>query len=61
MSDATSVFFKFIAKNPPMACICGGIVLLLFSPAYQPFWGGGWILIVIGVVLQVLWLFKDKL
>ncbi len=61
MNKETSVFFKFIAKNPPMACICGGILLLLFSPAYQSFWGAGWVLIIIGVILQFLWLFKDKL
>ncbi len=52
--------FKFIAKHPAMACICGGILLLLLSPVYSQFalWGGG--LIAIGVVLQILWLILFK-
>ena len=45
---ATIAIFKFIAKNPPMALIGGGILLLLLGL-------GGWILIVLGVILQVLW------
>lgn len=48
--------FEFFADNPPTACIIGGILLLIFSPAYAPFGVWGWILIIIGVILQVLWL-----
>jgi len=50
------VIFEFIAKHPAMACICGGILFLLLSPAYNQFalWGGG--LITIGVILQIIWL-----
>jgi len=51
------VFFKFIATHPAMACITGGILLLLLSPFYKSFESWGWILIIIGVILQVLWLF----
>jgi hypothetical protein len=53
--------FEFVAENPPMACICGGILLLLTSPAYNAFapWGGG--LIALGAVLQVLWIFKERI
>jgi len=49
--------FEFVAENPPMALISGGILLLLTSPAYSAFapWGG--CLIALGAILQVLWIF----
>lgn len=49
------IIFKFIAKNPPTALICGGILLLILSPAYKPFGSWGWICIILGFILQVLW------
>ena len=56
-----NVLLEIIAENPPMALIGGGIVLLILSPINKPFGSWGWGLIVLGVLLQVLWLFKDKL
>lgn len=52
-----NAIFKFIATHPAMACIIGGILLLLLSPFYYKFESWGWILIVIGVILQIIWLF----
>jgi hypothetical protein len=56
-----NVLLEIIAENPPTALIGGGIVLLILSPMYQPFGGWGWRLIGLGVLLQVLWLFRDRL
>ena len=56
-----NVLLEIIAENPPTALIGGGIVLLILSPMYQQFGSWGWILIVVGVILQVLWLFRDRL
>jgi len=50
--------FEFVAENPPTACICGGILLLLTSPAVSAFAPWGWGLIIIGAILQFLWLIK---
>jgi hypothetical protein len=64
MSDRISVIFEFIAENPPMAMIVGGILLALFSvatayvdPSTTDFLRNlaVW-LIAGGFVLQVLWL-----
>jgi hypothetical protein len=42
---------EIIAKTPPAICIAGGIIFLLMGNA-----GTGWGLIILGVVLQILWL-----
>ena len=59
--------FKFIAKHPASMCVAGGILLLLTSPVYENFtsgdprfWQGGWVLIIIGVLLNILWLLTKK-
>lgn len=56
----TKVVFSFIAKHPAMALICGGILLLLLSPAHVSFVEFGWILVGLGVLLQVFWLLTFK-
>jgi hypothetical protein len=64
MSGGISAVFEFIADNPPMAMIAGGILLALFSIATTPFDAttttflrnlAVW-LIAGGFILQVLWL-----
>jgi hypothetical protein len=55
------VFLEIFAKNPPTILMGGGIVLLILSPIYPKFGGWGWWLILGGIALQVLWLFKDRL
>ena len=50
------IIFKFIAKNPPTALICGGILLLILSPAYESFGWAGWVLIILGIIIQILWI-----
>ncbi|HEY9245736.1 MAG TPA: hypothetical protein VIO11_02710 [Candidatus Methanoperedens sp.] len=57
MTDNIKVILNIIAKNPPMGLIGGGIILLILSPADPKFWFGGWILIMLGFVLQIVWLF----
>lgn len=62
----TSVIFKFVARNPPMAMIMGGILLVLIS-TITPMIDQGtteylrnmatW-LIIGGGIFQVLWLIK---
>jgi len=62
-----SAIFNFVAKNPPMALICGGVLLLVVSPftktlsptADYTILGG--ILIIVGVGLHILWIFKDRI
>ncbi len=60
MTEGINVILKIIAKNPPMALIGGGIVLLILSPADPKFWIGGWILIALGIVLQWLYLQSSR-
>ena len=43
--------FDFILKTPPAICLGGGILAYLFG--YQGF---GIALVIIGVILQILWL-----
>lgn len=64
---AVSAMFNFIAKNPPMALICGGVLLLVVSPATKTMSASadysllGVVLIGFGIVLNLLWIFKDRL
>lgn len=51
------VTFYYFAYNPPMALICGGILLLLLSTAFKEFSNWGWILVGLGIFLQILWMF----
>ena len=64
---AIEAIFKFIAKHPASMCVAGGILLLLTSPFYENytggdprFWQGGWVLVAIGVILNVIWLLTRK-
>jgi hypothetical protein len=52
-----NVILKFIVTHPAMALITGGILLLVLSPMHDPFELYGWTLIIIGVMLQLIWLF----
>ncbi len=56
MAGNVEVILKIVAKNPPMALIGGGIILLILSPAATGFWVGGWILIILGIFMQIMWL-----
>lgn len=56
MAENAEIILKIVAKNPPMALIGGGIILLVLSPTTPGFWLGGWILIILGIALQILWL-----
>lgn len=57
MADNIEVILKIVAKNPPMAFIGGGIVLLVLSPAFSKFSDWGWVLIILGFILQIFWLY----
>jgi hypothetical protein len=48
--------FHFIAKNPPAMLIAGGILIYIVGNH-----GFGGLLIVLGFILQVLWLFRGRL
>jgi hypothetical protein len=50
------VAFEFIAKHPVSLLIAGGILLLLISSVENAFAVWGWTLIILGVILQVMWL-----
>jgi len=58
--------FEFIAENPPMALICGGILCLILGAISFPFYPEtanillSWVpwLIGGGFILQILWLFR---
>jgi len=58
--------FEFIAENPPMALICGGILCLILGAISYPFYSEianillSWVpwLIGGGFILQILWLFR---
>jgi len=60
-----SAMFKFVAKNPPMALITGGILLITLSIFTSPLDPATTIflresagnLIFLGAFLQILWLF----
>lgn len=46
MATTIQALFKFVAKNPPMAFIVGGILCLLIGAVLLPFNPlGGWVLI----------------
>lgn len=42
---------EIIAKTPPAICMAGGIIFLLLGNALT-----GWGLIILGAILQILWL-----
>jgi len=50
--------FEFFLSNPPSLCIGGGILQLLLSSANSNFGTWGWALIIIGAILQAIWLLK---
>ena len=62
---AVAALFKFIAKNPPSLLIAGGILLIIVGFLGSPIsptmgedlinWGK--LVTIIGVALQVLWMF----
>jgi hypothetical protein len=58
MSEIPEVIIEVIASNPPSILFALGFILLLFG--YLANNAGmidaGWIFVVIGVILQVLWL-----
>jgi len=64
---AVRAVFSFVAKHPAMALICGGILLLVANPvtkAISPtmdYFGLGVMMMVVGVALHVLWMFKDRI
>ncbi|MFA6328480.1 MAG: hypothetical protein WCY41_03470 [Candidatus Micrarchaeia archaeon] len=64
---AVDAVFHFIASNPATALICGGILLLVANPvtkAISPamdYSGLGVLLLGLGVVLHLLWMFKDRI
>jgi len=66
---AWEAVFEFFAGNPPSIAIAGGILLLLMSAATAPLdasttdtlRSGGFLLIILGFILQVLWLFRDRI
>jgi len=51
-----SIDFSFIAKNPPSLLIAGGILLYILGDR-----GISVPLILFGIGLQILWLFKNKI
>jgi len=55
--SGVEISFEFIARHPAAIMILGGILLLFFSELNDNFAGWGWSLIVLGAILQVLWLF----
>jgi len=60
MLMSLQVIFKFIAKNPSMALIAAGILVLLLSPVYSEFKDIWWKLIAAGIGLNILWLILWK-
>lgn len=64
MTTFTKVIFNFIIKNPPMALIAGGILLLIMGAMMIPInSAGGWVLINyapwligLGVILQIIYM-----
>ena len=55
--SAAGISFEFVARHPATIMILGGILLLFFSELNENFAGWGWTLIILGAILQVLWLF----
>jgi len=58
-----SVIIKVIASSVPAICIVLGFLLLVsgFSLSNDGIIRSGWALIIIGVILQVLWLISRRL
>jgi hypothetical protein len=54
---------KIFANNPPSIAIAlGGLMLLIGYPSQnQGLIIAGWAFFIIGVILQVLWLFRDAI
>ena len=57
--------FKFVAKHPASALVCGGILMLILTPIFemffitagdQRFFMSAWGLIILGAILNILWL-----
>lgn len=57
MPDSVEIILKIIAKNPPTVLFGGGFILLVLSPANPKFSGWGWGLIILGFILQIIWLY----
>ncbi len=53
----TKISFDFIARHPASIAILGGILFLFLSDMNENFAEWGWSLIILGVILQILWLF----
>ena len=55
--------FEIIADNPPSIAIAlGGLMLLIGYPSeIRGLVIAGWVFFFVGVFLQILWLFRDRL
>jgi hypothetical protein len=55
--------FKIFADNPPSIAIAlGGLMLLIgYLSQIQGLVTAGWVFFFAGVLLQILWLFRDKM
>ncbi len=61
--------FEFFADNPPSIAIAGGVLMIMMSVFTAPFdvsttgflRAAGILFMLIGFILQVLWLFRESL
>jgi hypothetical protein len=58
MPDIPEVIIEIFASNPPSIFIALGFVFLLigYGGNNRDFVGAGWIFVILGFILQVLWL-----
>jgi hypothetical protein len=58
MSEIPEVIIEIFANNPPSILFALGFVLLLigYLGNYAELVGAGWVFVILGVVLQILWL-----
>jgi hypothetical protein len=58
MSEIPEIIIEVFASNPPSILFALGFILLLFGYAINNsgMTSAGWIFVIIGVVLQILWL-----
>jgi len=56
MTDGVQILLKIIAKNPPL-CYLVEIYIINFIPSNPNFSGWGWELIILGFILQIIWLY----
>lgn len=62
MSGIPEIIIEIFANNPPSILFALGFVLLLlgYTANNGNFASAGWVFVVLGVVLQVLWLVKKR-